>query len=131
MGLVTIPIPEKSVSYIKEQTGYPVFSGKVKESLLQEYGIPAGATTFSYATSWIAREDLPDDIAYWIVKALFDNWDEFAPIHVRAAETTLENAVKNPAMPYHEGVIRYYKEMGVWTTEQENLQKEMLAKPRG
>ena len=131
VGLVAIPIPPKSVEYVKEKTGYPVFSGKIKPKLLKEYGIPEGATTMSYSVCFVVREDLPEDMVYQILKALYGHFDEFARMHVRSAETTLERAVSNPPIPFHEGAIRYYKESGVWSSDLENMQKKMLAKPRG
>ena len=64
-----------------------------------------------------AREDMPDDEAYAIVKTLHENIEDIVLLlpAVRAA-------VENPAVftsssdpfPYHPGAIRYWKEVGLW-----------------
>jgi TRAP-type uncharacterized transport system substrate-binding protein len=33
----------------------------------------------------------------------------------------------NP-LPYHEGAIRYFKEIGIWTAANEKRQKEVMSK---
>ena len=131
VGLTCVPIPDKSVRYIREKTGYPVFSGKIKPSLIKEYNVPEGATTTSYSVCFVSREDLDEEVVYHILKALFDHYEEFARIHVRAAETTLDNAVSNPPIPFHPGAIKYYKEKGVWSPELEKTQKKLMVEPKG
>ena len=65
-----------------------------------------------------AREDMPDEEAYAIVKTLHENIDDVVLLlpAVRAA-------VENPAVftsssdpfPYHPGAIRYWTEVGLWS----------------
>ena len=69
-----------------------------------------------------ARDDMPEEEAYVIVKTLHENIEDIVLLlpAVRAA-------VENPAVftsssdpfPYHPGAIRYWKEVGLWNRSDE------------
>ncbi|MBE0466691.1 MAG: TAXI family TRAP transporter solute-binding subunit [Candidatus Desulforudis sp.] len=61
----------------------------------------------------IAHKDLPEDLVYEIVKAVFDNHDMMVTAHKSAEETVAENVVKNNWLPMHPGAIKYYEEIGI------------------
>lgn len=61
----------------------------------------------------ICRKDLPDDLVYNIVKAVFENHDMMVTAHQSAKETLAENVKLNTWMPMHPGAIKYYKEKGI------------------
>jgi TRAP transporter TAXI family solute receptor len=56
----------------------------------------------------VAHKDLPVDLVYRIVDAVFDNHEEMLEIHPAAAATIPGNFVHNSFLPYHDGAIRYY-----------------------
>jgi TRAP transporter TAXI family solute receptor len=56
----------------------------------------------------VAHKDLPIDLVYRIVDAVFDNHDEMMAIHPAAAATVPGNFVHNTFLPYHEGALRFY-----------------------
>jgi uncharacterized protein len=50
---------------------------------------------------------------YQVVKAVFDNFDEFKKLHPALANLTPEAMVKNgQSAALHDGAARYYKEKG-------------------
>ena len=50
---------------------------------------------------------------YAVVKAVFDNFEEFKKLHPALANLEAEDMVKNGlSAPLHEGAARYYKEKG-------------------
>jgi TRAP transporter TAXI family solute receptor len=61
----------------------------------------------------VGRADLPDDLVYQLVKAVFENQPRLVKAHPAASETLPQNAVKNTTLPFHPGVVRYYREIGV------------------
>ncbi|MFH0913800.1 MAG: TAXI family TRAP transporter solute-binding subunit [Chloroflexota bacterium] len=77
--------------------------------------------------SFYSLDALPEDLAYAVTKAIYDHWDQFAMYHETCKQWTLQRAVENPAVPYHAGSVRYYKEKGVWTAEVQKTQDEQLA----
>ena len=56
----------------------------------------------------VARADLPDDLAYAILEAVFDHPDEMMQIHPAAAETVPANFTRNTILPFHDGAARWY-----------------------
>ena len=78
----------------------------------------------------LTRPGVADDTVYRVAKAIFENPKELASYHANAGLWTVDRAVKNPALPYHPGVIRYFREKGLWTPALEAKQKQLL-KDRG
>ena len=62
---------------------------------------------------FIAHKDLPDDVAYNIVKTVLENNPRLVQGHSAAKETVPANAAKNTFLPFHPGAVRYYKEKGI------------------
>jgi TRAP transporter TAXI family solute receptor len=56
----------------------------------------------------VAHKDLPGDLVYRILDAVFAHHDEMMEIHSAAAATVPGNFVHNTFLPYHDGAIRYY-----------------------
>jgi TRAP transporter TAXI family solute receptor len=61
----------------------------------------------------VASAKAPPETVYQVVKAVFDNFDEFKKLHPALAHLKAENMVKDGlSAPLHEGAVRYYKEKG-------------------
>jgi TRAP transporter TAXI family solute receptor len=56
----------------------------------------------------VADKDLPSDLVYRIVDAVFAQHQEMIDIHPAAAATVPANFVHNTFLPYHPGALRYY-----------------------
>ena len=56
----------------------------------------------------VANKDLPSDLVYRIVDAVFTHHQEMIDIHPAAAATIPANFVHNTFLPYHPGALRYY-----------------------
>jgi TRAP transporter TAXI family solute receptor len=61
----------------------------------------------------VAHKDLPDDLVYRIVKAVFDNREEVVKAQSSASETIPQNIGRNTILPLHPGAARYYRENGI------------------
>jgi TRAP transporter TAXI family solute receptor len=111
---------EKFPGYPFKVTPGPGRTGVEKEQYL-----------WGYDMYLIGRENLPDEIAYNIVKALWENYKEFSPIHVLLKDWTPDRFVTKEALiPYHPEAIKFYKEKGIWTKEMAKLQESLLAKKK-
>jgi TRAP transporter TAXI family solute receptor len=62
---------------------------------------------------FIAHKELPDEVAYNIVKAVLENNKRMVQGHSAATETVPTNADKNTFLPFHPGALKYYKEKGI------------------
>ena len=61
----------------------------------------------------IGRADLPNDLVYQLVKAVFENQPRLVKANPAARETLPQNADKNTFLPFHPGAVRYYREIGI------------------
>src|SRR5207253_9554126 len=61
----------------------------------------------------VGRSDLPEDLVYQLVKAVFENQPRLIKASSTAGETVPQNVVKNTFLPFHPGAVRYYREIGI------------------
>jgi TRAP transporter TAXI family solute receptor len=61
----------------------------------------------------VAHKDLPDDLVYKFVKAVFDNREELVKAQSSAKETVPANIGRDTILPLHPGAERYYREIGI------------------
>jgi len=92
-------------------------------------GVPEEFKGLGYSFMIVAGKDLDQEPVYEMVKCVFNNYKELGsmlpPFKVDfVPERMLSTLV---TVPYHNGAIRYFKEAGLWTTELENRQKELIA----
>ena len=74
---------------------------------------PDPTTTYGVLATVVASTKAPADTVYQVVKAVFENFEEFKKLHPALAHLKPENMVKDGlSAPLHEGAARYYKEKG-------------------
>ncbi|HYD76873.1 TAXI family TRAP transporter solute-binding subunit [Ramlibacter sp.] len=74
---------------------------------------PDPTQTYGVLATVVASAKTPADTVYQMVKAVFDNFEEFKKLHPALAHLKPENMVKDGlSAPLHEGAVRYYKEKG-------------------
>jgi uncharacterized protein len=61
----------------------------------------------------VGRADLPDDLVYQLVKAVFENQPRLVKATSTAGDTLPQNVVKDTFLPFHPGAVRYYREIGI------------------
>jgi len=61
----------------------------------------------------VVNEAFDAELAYQIVKAMFEGKADLAAAHPAANDLTLETATLNSPLPFHPGAVRYYEEQGV------------------
>ncbi len=74
---------------------------------------PQATETFGVLATLVSSSKVPADSIYAVVKAVFDNFEEFKKLHPALAHLKPEEMVKNGlSAPLHEGAARYYREKG-------------------
>jgi uncharacterized protein len=74
---------------------------------------PNPTPTYGVLATVVTSAKAPADTVYQVVKAVFDNFDEFKRLHPALANLKPENMIKDGlSAPLHEGALRYYKEKG-------------------
>jgi TRAP transporter solute receptor, TAXI family len=62
----------------------------------------------------VANASMPDDVAYNIVKTIFESRDDLIAVHQITAEFKLENQKQSSTpIPFHPGAVKYFKERGI------------------
>ena len=82
--------------------------------------IPAGmynnekdVTTFGVGATFVSSAKVPDEVVYVVVKAVFDNFDQFKKLHPAFANLKeTEMITDSLSAPIHPGAAKYYKERG-------------------
>ncbi len=77
-------------------------------------GNPGDVKTFGVKAVVAASSDLDEDEVYQIVKAVFDNLDNFKTLHPVFATLDAKHMVEDADVaPFHPGAIKYFKEKGL------------------
>ena len=74
---------------------------------------PNDVTTPSLGAALVVREDMSEEDAYNITKALFENYEALAGVHKAMGALTPEIMASQKAIPYHDGAKRYLEEAGL------------------
>lgn len=69
--------------------------------------------TIAVRAIWATHADLPDDIAYAVVKALYENTETLGKVHPKGKEIALQSALESISVPLHPGAEKFYKEKGI------------------
>ena len=76
-------------------------------------GNPDDTTTFGVGATFVTSAEVSDEVVYEVVKAVFDNFDQFKQLHPAFAELEEEAMITDSlSVPLHEGAKRYYEERG-------------------
>jgi hypothetical protein len=102
-------------------------TGAAVDKLVKQYSyyayatIPAGlypnnpqeTKTYGVLATFVSSSKVPSTTVYAVVKAVFDNFDEFKKLHPALANLKPEGMIKDGlSAPLHDGAVKYYKEKG-------------------
>ena len=92
---------------------YPYYkSVTIPGNLYKGNAVPTN--TFGVGATVVTTSDLSDDVAYQMVKAVFENHDKFAHLHPSFKGLTKPSMVSQYlTAPLHPGALKYYKEIGL------------------
>jgi hypothetical protein len=71
-------------------------------------------TTFGVGATFVTSADVSEDAVYTVVKAVFENFDDFQQLHPAFAVLKKEEMVSDGlSAPLHPGAEKYYREAGL------------------
>jgi hypothetical protein len=78
-------------------------------------GVDKDVPTVGMPAIWACTKDLPDDVVYQLVKAIYssEGLAYIRKIHAAAQSITREDAGKGMPIPMHPGATKFYKEAGL------------------
>lgn len=77
------------------------------------YGSNPDIQTFGVGATFVSSAKVPDNVVYTVVKAVFDNFDQFKNLHPAFKNLKeVEMITDSLSAPLHPGAVKYYKERG-------------------
>ena len=77
-------------------------------------GTDTDTNTFGVRATFVTSAAVPEETVYQVVKAVFENFDDFKKLHPAFANLTKEEMVTQAlSAPLHPGAEKYYKEAGL------------------
>jgi TRAP transporter TAXI family solute receptor len=89
-------------------------------------GVKGETHVIGYPLQIATSSKVSEKAVYTIVKAWWDNLAELQTLHPIFKRWAKEHqALTNFTVPYHPGAVKFYKEVGVWTTKHDARTKEI------
>ncbi|PIE57216.1 MAG: C4-dicarboxylate ABC transporter substrate-binding protein [Desulfobulbus propionicus] len=77
-------------------------------------GNDADTKTFGVGATFVSSAKVPEEVIYTVVKAVFENFDQFKKFHPAFNNLKKEEMIKDSlSAPLHDGAVKYYKEAGL------------------
>ena len=76
-------------------------------------GQTAAVPTLAVMAVWTAHDAVPDNVAYEVTKALYENIAIMGQVHVQGKNIALATAMAVGTAPMHPGSLKYFKEKGI------------------
>jgi len=85
-------------------------------------GVPSSIGHWGWGSAALlwTRADTDSDLIYHLVKWLDENYDSYKDLHPNFTDMSLDRyrlSLDTTYLPIHEGAIRYLKEKGMWTAD--------------
>ncbi len=77
-------------------------------------GSDSDTQTFGVGATLVSSSAVPEEVVYQVVKAVFENFDDFKALHPAFANLKKEEMIADGlSAPLHDGAAKYYKEAGL------------------
>ena len=109
-ALKVIPLSGPEIAELQRQQPY---YARVPLPANSYKGQTAAVETLAVMAVWTAHEAVPENVAYEVTKALYENVSVMGEVHAQGKNIRLSTATAVGTAPLHPGAIRYYKEKGI------------------
>ncbi|WP_173932469.1 TAXI family TRAP transporter solute-binding subunit [Chelativorans sp. Marseille-P2723] len=107
---VIVPVEGEIVDKLVEENPY-YFTAVIPGGMYR--GTDEDVNTFGVGATLVTSANVPDDVVYTLVKAVFDNFDSFKSLHPALANLEPEEMIsQGNSAPMHPGAEQYYREKG-------------------
>jgi len=111
--LVPLPDSDPGVAAFKQE-----FAGLADSQTIPKtvYGTQEDTPTLAFWNMFIGPESLPEELAYNMTKAVFENLQTLHASVKAAKDTNVESSARfegKTAIPFHPGAAKYFKEKGL------------------
>ncbi|MEO8281724.1 MAG: TAXI family TRAP transporter solute-binding subunit [Ideonella sp.] len=109
-ALRVIPLAGPEIATLQKQQPYyanvPLPANSYK-------GQTEAVPTLAVMAVWATNDGLPDNVAYEVTKALYENIAIMGQVHVTGKTISLGTALAVGTVPIHPGALKYFKEKGI------------------
>ena len=105
-----IPIAGPEIAELQKQQPYYT---SIKLPANSYKGQTEAVDTLAVRAIWTTHDAVPDNVAYEVTKALYENIDVMGQVHAQGKNISLQSALEVGAVPIHPGALKYYQEKGV------------------
>jgi len=126
-GIRWLPMPlEDKAGWARYHKIAPAYAhGMATTGVKSAHGVPMANHIF---VTWTYMS-VPDELIYKVAKFHLEAFDQYKGVHSRCGDYSKESMkayLKMTPMPFHPGAIKYLKEIGMWTAENEAVNKTAL-----
>jgi hypothetical protein len=109
-GAKIVPLTGAAVDKLVKQHAYYAYA-TIPAGLYPNN--PQETKTYGVLATFVSSQKVPADTVYAVVKAVFDNFEEFKKLHPALSHLKAEGMIKDGlSAPLHAGAVKYYKEKG-------------------
>ncbi len=120
-----LDVPHDPASVARVKQAFP--GSRVELYTGRGPGIAKDTWLIFYPLITTASTHLSDDAAYALVKSWYEHYQDAAKMHAAFVDWGPSKFVnKNATIPYHNGAIRFYREVGLWSKEMDEIQAALL-----
>ena len=109
-ALKVIPLAGAEIAELQKQQP---FYANVQLPANTYKGQPEAVDTLAVMAVWTSHDGVPDNVAYEVTKALYENVAIMGQVHVQGKNISLKTATAVGNAPIHPGALKYYKEKGI------------------
>ena len=109
-AIKVVPLAGPEIDTLLKQQPYYT---KVQMPANSYKGQAAPVDTLAVMSIWVSHDGVPDNVAYEVTKALYENTAIMGQVHVQGKNISLATATSVGTAPLHPGAARYFKEKGV------------------
>lgn len=108
-----IKIVPLSGEYIDKLLEVQPYYARIKLAPNTYKGQDSEVDTIAVRAIWATHDELSDEVAYAVTKALYENTETLAKVHPKGKEISIETALESVSIPLHPGAEKYFKEKGI------------------
>jgi len=91
---------------------YPFYAKTVIPAGLYK-GLDRDVTTVAIRAQLVVRNDVPEDVVYELLDAMFKNTDALKAGHGKFAGFSIDTARYGVSVPYHPGAVKFFADKGI------------------
>ncbi len=109
-ALKVIPLAGAEIAELQKQQPY---YASVKLPANTYKGQADAVDTLAVMAVWTTHDAVPDNVAYEVTKALYENTAIMGQVHAQGKNINLQTAMAVGNVPFHPGALKYFREKGL------------------